>query len=129
MAWLARGMTMVELVAVNSPVAGLKILIIRYWAWFIPLDKDVVSVGMVTPRADFLAKKQTPEEFFREDLYTINPEVERRIPKLNLVEKVHVIPELLLSGPRLLRERLYLHRRCAPFHRSDIFLRTHGYHA
>src|SRR5439155_16410544 len=28
-----------------------------HWAWFIPLDDDVVSVGMVTPNADFLAKK------------------------------------------------------------------------
>src|SRR2546430_14892697 len=63
-----------------------------HWAWFIPLDKDVVSVGMVTPRADFLAKKQTPEEFFRSELYDINPELRNRIPDLNLVEKVHVIP-------------------------------------
>src|SRR6266478_7447092 len=63
-----------------------------HWAWFIPLDKDVVSVGMVTPRADFLAKKQTPEEFFRNELYNINPELKRRIPEMNLVEKVHVIP-------------------------------------
>jgi len=63
-----------------------------HWAWFIPLDRDVVSVGMVTPRADFLAKKQTPEEFFRNELYNINPEVRRRIPEMNLVEKVHVIP-------------------------------------
>jgi len=63
-----------------------------HWAWFIPLDNDVVSVGMVTPRADFLAKKQTPEEFFRNELYNINPEVRRRIPEMNLVEKVHVIP-------------------------------------
>src|SRR6266851_410524 len=63
-----------------------------HWAWFIPLDKDVVSVGMVTPRADFLAKKQTPEEFFRNELYNINPEVRRRVPEMNLVEKVHVIP-------------------------------------
>ena len=63
-----------------------------HWAWFIPLDKDVVSVGMVTPRADFLAKKQTPEEFFRNELYDINPELRNRIPDLNLVEKVHVIP-------------------------------------
>jgi len=46
-----------------------------HWAWFIPLDDDVVSVGMVTPNADFLAKKQTPEEFFRNELYDINPEV------------------------------------------------------
>src|SRR5213594_1253352 len=63
-----------------------------HWSWFIPLDKDVVSVGMVTPNADFLAKKQTPEEFFRNELYNINPELRNSIPELNLVEKVHVIP-------------------------------------
>jgi len=63
-----------------------------HWAWFIPLDKDVVSVGMVTPNADFLAKRQTPEEFFRNELYDINPEIRNRIPELKLVEKVHVIP-------------------------------------
>src|SRR6266496_1090328 len=63
-----------------------------HWAWFIPLDKDVVSVGMVTPRADFLEKKQTPEEFFRHQLYNINPEIRRHIPEMKLVEKVHVIP-------------------------------------
>src|SRR5947209_4978123 len=63
-----------------------------HWAWFIPLDKDVVSVGMVTPRADFLEKKQTPEEFFRNALYNINPEVRRRMPEMNMVEKVHAIP-------------------------------------
>jgi 1H-pyrrole-2-carbonyl-[peptidyl-carrier protein] brominase len=63
-----------------------------HWSWFIPLDDDVVSVGMVTPNEDFLAKKQTPEEFFRNELYDINPELRNRIPNLNLVEKVHVIP-------------------------------------
>ncbi len=63
-----------------------------HWAWFIPVDKDTVSVGMVTPRADFLAKKQTPEEFFKSDLYSINPELERRIPKIEMSEKVHVVP-------------------------------------
>jgi FADH2-dependent halogenase len=63
-----------------------------HWSWFIPLDDDVVSVGMVTPNADFLAKKQTPEEFFRNELYDINPELRNRIPEMNLVEKVHVIP-------------------------------------
>jgi len=63
-----------------------------HWSWFIPLDKDVVSVGLVLPRADFLEKKQTPEEFFRSELYNISPEIRRRIPELKLVEKVHVIP-------------------------------------
>ena len=50
-----------------------------HWAWFIPIDKDVVSVGMVTPRANFLAKKQTPEEYYRSELFSINPELPRRI--------------------------------------------------
>ena len=63
-----------------------------HWAWFIPLDKDVVSVGMVTPRADFLAKKRTPEEFFRSTLPGVNPALTRRISDIQLVEKVHVIP-------------------------------------
>ena len=47
---------------------------------------------MVTPHADFLAKKQTPEEFFRNELYDINAEIRNRIPELNLVEQVDVIP-------------------------------------
>ncbi len=63
-----------------------------HWAWFIPVDSETVSVGLVTPRSDFLAKEQTPEEFFRNDFFTINPELVRRVPKLNLVEKVHVVP-------------------------------------
>jgi flavin-dependent dehydrogenase len=63
-----------------------------HWAWFIPIDKEVTSVGMVTPRANFLEKKQTPEEYFRSEVFSINPEIGRRIPQLDLAEKVHVIP-------------------------------------
>jgi 1H-pyrrole-2-carbonyl-[peptidyl-carrier protein] brominase len=63
-----------------------------HWAWFIPIDKDVVSLGMVTPRARFLEKKQSPEEYFRSEVFNINPEIGRRVAKLDLAEKVHVIP-------------------------------------
>jgi FADH2-dependent halogenase len=63
-----------------------------HWAWFIPIDKDVVSIGMVTPRDEFTKQKQTPEEYFRRELYNINPEIPRRIPQLDLTEKVHVVP-------------------------------------
>jgi 1H-pyrrole-2-carbonyl-[peptidyl-carrier protein] brominase len=63
-----------------------------HWAWFIPIDDKTVSVGLVLPTADFLEKKQTPEQFFREQLCNVNPELRRRIPELTLVEKVHVIP-------------------------------------
>jgi flavin-dependent dehydrogenase len=63
-----------------------------HWGWFIPIDKDVVSIGMVTPRDEFTKKKQTPDEYFRSELFSINPEIGRRIPKLDLAEKVHVVP-------------------------------------
>ncbi len=63
-----------------------------HWGWFIPVDKDIVSIGMVTPRDEFTKKKQTPEEYFRSELFNINPEIGRRVPELDLAEKVHVIP-------------------------------------
>jgi len=63
-----------------------------HWAWFIPIDEEVVSIGLVLPRANFLETKQTPEEFFRAKIPEINPDLRRRLADMKLVEKVHVIP-------------------------------------
>ena len=63
-----------------------------HWAWFIPLDEDVVSVGVVIPSAYFLDKNETPHEFYLRELHELHPELSRRIPEINLVEDVHVIP-------------------------------------
>jgi flavin-dependent dehydrogenase len=63
-----------------------------HWAWFIPVDDEVVSLGLVLPRATFLETKQTPEEFFRATIPEINPDLGRRLADMKLVEKVHVIP-------------------------------------
>src|SRR6266852_3346097 len=43
-----------------------------HWAWFIPIDEDVVSMGLVTPKATFVETKQSPEEFFRNMIPAIN---------------------------------------------------------
>ncbi len=63
-----------------------------HWAWFIPIDDEVVSLGVVLPRATFLETKQTPEEFFRATISEISPDLRRRLADMKLVEKVHVIP-------------------------------------
>jgi flavin-dependent dehydrogenase len=63
-----------------------------HWAWFIPVDHEVVSIGLVVPTAEFTAHKQTPDEFFRSYMPTINPELERRVREIEFVESVHVIP-------------------------------------
>jgi len=63
-----------------------------HWSWFIPVDSEVVSLGLVVPTAEFVSHKQTPDEFFRAYLPKINPELARRIEDIEFVEKVHVIP-------------------------------------
>jgi flavin-dependent dehydrogenase len=63
-----------------------------HWAWFIPIDEDVVSLGLVVPTATFQESKQTPEQFFRSSLLRINPHLANRISDIKLIERVHVIP-------------------------------------
>ena len=63
-----------------------------HWSWFIPVDQEVVSLGLVVPTAEFVAHKQTPDEFFRSYLPEIHPELTRRTQEMEFVESVHVIP-------------------------------------
>jgi flavin-dependent dehydrogenase len=63
-----------------------------HWAWFIPIDDEVVSVGVVIPSAYFLEKKESLHDFYVRELRELHPELSRRIPEINLVEDVHVIP-------------------------------------
>ena len=63
-----------------------------HWAWFIPIDDEVVSLGLVVPTATFQESRQTPEEFLRSTLPGINPALARKVSDIQLVEKVHVIP-------------------------------------
>jgi 1H-pyrrole-2-carbonyl-[peptidyl-carrier protein] brominase len=63
-----------------------------HWAWFIPIDNEVVSLGLVLPTADFVESKKSPEEFFRTRIPDVNPELKRRLVDMKPVESVHVIP-------------------------------------
>jgi flavin-dependent dehydrogenase len=63
-----------------------------HWAWFIPLDENVVSVGIVVPSAYFQEKKESLHDFYVRELRELHPELSRRIPEIKLVESVHVIP-------------------------------------
>jgi flavin-dependent dehydrogenase len=63
-----------------------------HWAWFIPLDDEVVSVGVGIPSAYFQEKKESKREFLVREMHELNDELKRRIPEIKLVEDVHVIP-------------------------------------
>lgn len=64
-----------------------------HWAWFIPLDDEVVSVGVVIPAAYFLDKQESKRDFLLRELKELHPELARRLPgEIKLVEDAHVIP-------------------------------------
>ncbi len=63
-----------------------------HWAWFIPIDDQVVSLGLVVPTATFQESMQTQEDFFRSTILAINPDLARRISDVQWIEKVRVIP-------------------------------------
>ncbi len=63
-----------------------------HWAWSIPLDQEVVSVGVVIPAAYFLEKRESKRDFLLRELHELHPELKRRLPELEFVEDVHVIP-------------------------------------
>ena len=62
-----------------------------HWAWFIPLDEEVVSVGVVNPSAYYLEKRQSPKDFLIRELHELNPELKRRIPDVKLVEETRSV--------------------------------------
>ena len=60
----------------------------NHWAWFIPLDDEVVSIGVVTPSDYFVSQGLSKPDFLRQELQTLNPELARRLPDLTFVEEV-----------------------------------------
>jgi len=63
-----------------------------HWAWFIPIDDEIVSVGVVVPGAYFQAKREGKRDFLVRELQELNSGLALRLPEINLVEDVHVIP-------------------------------------
>jgi flavin-dependent dehydrogenase len=63
----------------------------NHWAWFIPLDKDVVSIGIVVPSEYFTSRKLSKEEFIKAELQTLNPELTRRVQNVEFVEEARAI--------------------------------------
>jgi FADH2-dependent halogenase len=63
-----------------------------HWAWFIPLDREVVSIGIVVPSQYFLDKQESTRDFLIREYHELHPELRRRLPQIKLVEDVHVIP-------------------------------------
>jgi flavin-dependent dehydrogenase len=62
-----------------------------HWAWFIPLDEEIVSLGVVIPAAYFAEKRESKRDFLVRELHELNPELKQRVPKVELVEETRSI--------------------------------------
>jgi flavin-dependent dehydrogenase len=63
----------------------------HHWAWWIPLNDEVTSVGVVAPAAYFQAQRLSKAEFLRAELHAIHPELKRRLPEIEFVEEARAI--------------------------------------
>lgn len=63
-----------------------------HWAWAIPLDDEVVSVGVVIPAQSFVSRRESKEEFLRRELKELHPDLARRVPEIRFVEDMHAVP-------------------------------------
>ncbi|MFN2487249.1 MAG: NAD(P)/FAD-dependent oxidoreductase [Acidimicrobiia bacterium] len=59
------------------------------WAWFIPIDPEVVSIGVVVPTEYYRSRKESKEQFFARELTELNPNLAERVTQIELVEDVH----------------------------------------
>lgn len=62
-----------------------------HWSWWIPIDNEITSVGVVIPAAYFVEKGETKREFLIRELKELHPNLTERLPEINLVEEVRAI--------------------------------------
>ncbi len=63
-----------------------------HWAWAIPLDDEITSIGIVVPAKTFRDSGLSQHDFICQELRELNPGLSDRIPVPELVDKPHVVP-------------------------------------
>lgn len=64
-----------------------------HWAWAIPLDQDLTSIGVVIPAAYYRDSGLDQAEFIKSELRTLNSGLASRVPgDVELMETPHVVP-------------------------------------
>lgn len=62
-----------------------------HWAWAIPIDEEVTSIGIVVPASTFRESGLNQHDFICQQLRELNSGLSNRVPELNLIEPPHVI--------------------------------------
>ncbi len=63
----------------------------HHWAWFIPIDAEIVSVGVVVPTSYYRSCGETPEEFFAREVLVLNPALTELCTDAEVVGATHTV--------------------------------------
>lgn len=63
----------------------------NHWAWFIPIDADTTSVGVVVPSSYFRAQGMTPQAFLEHEFRELNPELTWRLEGAKTVIEPQIV--------------------------------------
>lgn len=61
----------------------------HHWAWFIPIDDKVDSIGVVVPSEYFQSKGESKRDFLLREMGSLNPDLTARVGEVEMVEDVH----------------------------------------
>lgn len=61
----------------------------HHWAWFIPVNDDVTSIGVVVPSEYFRSKGESRKDFLLREMGSLNPDLTARVGGVGMVEDVH----------------------------------------
>jgi len=62
------------------------------WAWAIPIDGEITSIGVVVPSQYFREHKESKDDFLVREIRELNGNLSARVPAPRLVEPAHAIP-------------------------------------
>lgn len=63
----------------------------NHWGWFIPIDEEVVSIGVVVPAKYFAEQNESKHDFYLRELHELNTELTKRVENVTLTEEVRAI--------------------------------------
>jgi FADH2-dependent halogenase len=58
------------------------------WSWFIPISEEQTSLGLVVPARDLAESGLSPEQYFHQQIRTLNPALTSRLQNAEFTEKV-----------------------------------------
>jgi flavin-dependent dehydrogenase len=85
------------------------------WIWFIPLERDITSIGVVIEAEMFKASGLSPEQYFEQVLSQV-PVIHRRLASAHRLSTVHATTDFSYKTPSL-----YTHR-CIVLGDAGFFL-------